>query len=299
MGVLHHRDGGVQPLGSRTLVGRAPGCELQLDDPRVSGEHATVWWTGLGWSVRDLGSRNGTWVDGRRLEPGEAAPLRAGATLSFAGDEAQYVLEDDGPPVAWARSDGGARVQGSGTLLALPDAAAPAVTVYRATGGWLAESAEGTVPVGTGRTVQAEGSEWILSLPDALPPTVETAGPPSLDDIVLRLIVSRDEETVELVLQTPAGERSLGCRSHLDTVLYLARRRLADGHLPEPVQGWVLVEQALDELRITENRLNVHVYRMRQQLAEAGIDDAHRVIERRPRAMQLRLGTARVEVIRP
>lgn len=49
------------------LVGRAPGCDLVLDDPLVSGRHAKVTFSGQQATVEDLRSTNGTFVRGKRL----------------------------------------------------------------------------------------------------------------------------------------------------------------------------------------------------------------------------------------
>jgi len=51
-------------FGRRILVGRAPSADLRLDDPRVSRLHARIEMREDGVSVEDLGSRNGTAVDG-------------------------------------------------------------------------------------------------------------------------------------------------------------------------------------------------------------------------------------------
>lgn len=48
-------------------IGRAPGSVLRLNDHTVSRAHAQLRHTGEGWQLRDLGSANGTWVNGRRL----------------------------------------------------------------------------------------------------------------------------------------------------------------------------------------------------------------------------------------
>ncbi len=54
-------------LGNRThLVGRSEDCDLLLDGMSASRKHFTVQRTDEGWELRDLGSENGTYVDGRR-----------------------------------------------------------------------------------------------------------------------------------------------------------------------------------------------------------------------------------------
>lgn len=52
----------------RTRVGRRPGSELVILHGSVSRDHAELARGGGGWAVRDLGSRNGTRLDGRRVE---------------------------------------------------------------------------------------------------------------------------------------------------------------------------------------------------------------------------------------
>jgi pSer/pThr/pTyr-binding forkhead associated (FHA) protein len=48
------------------IVGRDSGCQLVIDDPLVSRRHAEIEYAEEGWLLRDLGSRNGTFVDGQR-----------------------------------------------------------------------------------------------------------------------------------------------------------------------------------------------------------------------------------------
>jgi hypothetical protein len=49
-------------------VGRAPGCAVLLDDPTVSSLHARLTQVGDQVVIDDLGSRNGTLLNGRRLK---------------------------------------------------------------------------------------------------------------------------------------------------------------------------------------------------------------------------------------
>src|SRR6202022_429959 len=52
-------------------AGRLATLEIVLDDSSVSRRHAEVRATDKGWRVRDLGSTNGTYLNGTRLGPGE------------------------------------------------------------------------------------------------------------------------------------------------------------------------------------------------------------------------------------
>src|SRR5262249_50230239 len=63
------------------VVGRHPACAARLASPRVSRWHCCLTeFDGQVW-VRDLGSTNGTWIDGRRASSGR---LRIGDVLAIA-----------------------------------------------------------------------------------------------------------------------------------------------------------------------------------------------------------------------
>lgn len=75
----------VRMPGRSFIIGRDVDG-WRLPDERVSREHATVSFDGTRWSVRDLGSKNGVFVDGERQEQhlGMLRVLRVGHTLAGA-----------------------------------------------------------------------------------------------------------------------------------------------------------------------------------------------------------------------
>ncbi len=64
---------------SGVLLGRNPECTLVLDDDYASGRHARVYYDGKSWYVEDLGSTNGTHVNGEKITA--PTPLQAGSQL--------------------------------------------------------------------------------------------------------------------------------------------------------------------------------------------------------------------------
>jgi pSer/pThr/pTyr-binding forkhead associated (FHA) protein len=56
------------PPEGKTLIGRSPECQIFLDDVTVSRRHAELERNGDTFSIRDLGSLNGTYVNRRRIE---------------------------------------------------------------------------------------------------------------------------------------------------------------------------------------------------------------------------------------
>jgi FHA domain len=66
--------------GQRVTVGKLRTCVVSLDqDPTVSRMHALLENFGSAWSIRDLGSRNGSYVNGERIT--EERLLRSGDEL--------------------------------------------------------------------------------------------------------------------------------------------------------------------------------------------------------------------------
>ena len=57
-----------EPAEGKTLIGRSPECDIFLDDVTVSRRHAELERTGDTFTIRDLGSLNGTYVNRKRIE---------------------------------------------------------------------------------------------------------------------------------------------------------------------------------------------------------------------------------------
>jgi sigma-B regulation protein RsbU (phosphoserine phosphatase) len=77
--------------GSRVVIGRSPDCDVVLASDSVSRQHAELVAHGDAWSVRDLGSRNGTGVNGVRVN-GER-PLQPGDVIQIDVFEMLYRSE--------------------------------------------------------------------------------------------------------------------------------------------------------------------------------------------------------------
>ncbi|HEU4580067.1 MAG TPA: sigma 54-interacting transcriptional regulator [Polyangiaceae bacterium] len=56
------------PLVSGAIIGRADDCTVQLQSDQVSRQHARVERDGPLWLLKDLGSKNGTWVNRTRVD---------------------------------------------------------------------------------------------------------------------------------------------------------------------------------------------------------------------------------------
>jgi len=79
-----------------TLIGRNESCDLVIDDSQVSRRHCQVSWDGVYCTLEDLGSTNGTFINGQlltaayALHPGDKVQV-ANVVFQFADPQATLV----------------------------------------------------------------------------------------------------------------------------------------------------------------------------------------------------------------
>ena len=77
------------PLANRlaiygeAIIGRGKGCDISIKEDYISAKHAHIWFDDGEWYLEDLGSRNGTAVNGQRIR--EAVILDPEDVISFGG----------------------------------------------------------------------------------------------------------------------------------------------------------------------------------------------------------------------
>ncbi len=72
---------------SRTIVGRGRDADITVDDPGISRKHIEILWNGTRAQVNDLGSTNGSQLDGR---PVKSAPLEPDSVVSIGRTRIAY-----------------------------------------------------------------------------------------------------------------------------------------------------------------------------------------------------------------
>jgi hypothetical protein len=87
---MGHEPGTVFSVGDGATLGRANGSDIHVDDPFASSAHARIFNRGDFMYIEDMGSTNGTYLNGRQLRTAERLKV---ADLVRIGDS-EYRYEE-------------------------------------------------------------------------------------------------------------------------------------------------------------------------------------------------------------
>jgi hypothetical protein len=302
MGRMRRHGDGIQAiLATEHIVGRLPTSHLAIEASFVSAAHALIRWNGQFWEVRDLGSTNGTYVQGGRIAVGEAVRLKAGSEVVFGEPtETWRLIDDRGPTAVAIPLDGGEPSFLTSGTIAIPTPNEPLATIFGEGGSdrWLLEIDDAKTPIQPGQQFVVAGRAWRFECPsDAVSTRASGPLPRRLEEVSLVFEISSDEEHVSLRVEVQQAIQQLGQRASFYLALVLLRQRLAESRAGLAEPGWVEVDTILKMIPdyTSYSHLNVEIYRLRRLLFDAGIEDAARVIERR--RGQIRFGTERAEIL--
>ena len=304
MAQLHNlADGRTCLLEPEHLVGRSALCALRLDVGYVSAQHAILRWTGIEWELKDLGSRNGTFLDGVQLPSGEPSAIKRGALVAFGRLDQRWELVSDEPPQAMIISlTKGEPLPLDHDLLALPSAEDPQATIFRGADGiWTLERPdEAVVRLENQSRFDVGDEQFRFSCPMLVQRTMASEQACETSQLQLVFSVSHDEEHVHVRAEADGVRLDMGTRTHNYVLLTLARHRLSDAAMgvPDTSCGWVYQDDLVQGLSGSSSQLNIDVFRIRKQFAAAGLLNASDIVERRPRTRQLRIGVAKLEIVK-
>lgn len=296
------RDGRIQPLLIDQQVGRSPSCTFRLTETYVSSVHAYIRWSEEAWQIRDLRSRNGTMVNGRRLGEDTPTMIQTGALLVFGDEEERWLAEDMSPPrLRVTPIDGGPGYELRNNMISIPNEESPSCTIYQFGEKWFIDDNDTVRELEPNSTFIHASVALRFECPaDSTYTPLLAKAPPSLIASTLTFVVSPNEEHVSLALNCRGNRVDLGERTYYYLALTLARLRKGS---PDPMSreaGWTDVDDILRKLPEYGNavHLNVDIHRLRKRLGEAGVTDAGRIIERRRGQLRLGVGEIIVEGVR-
>ena len=277
----------------RCLVGRSSLADIVLYSRRASNEHASIGWYSNQWVVRDLGSSNGTLVNGRLLGPRERVVLAVGNTLQFGSEAESVSVVDLAPPAPCAVLVGPQTyVWGQRTLLVLPTEAAPEASVYFSNGSWSVDDGSSTSSPECGDIIHLPSGHWRLLLPDDPDADGFTAGY-ELELRKLELVFRVGPEAVVVHVVQGSADVRLPARACIQTLLTLAQVRRGPQSRND---GWIGTHELAELRACSPEKVNVDVHRLRKLFEEAGVHDAANIVERDD-TKRLRIGVERIREI--
>jgi FHA domain len=85
---MGHEPGTTFDVGEGATFGRSNGADIRVDDPFASSAHARIFDRGGFMYIEDMGSTNGTYLNGRQLKTAER--LAMGDTIRIGDSEYRY-----------------------------------------------------------------------------------------------------------------------------------------------------------------------------------------------------------------
>ena len=258
------------------LFGRhSTSNSTQLKNSEASRLHAIISWCGERWTLKDS-SVNGTFLNGQKLSSDSSRVLTMGDKINFGCLQSDsWELEDVSEPknMLIPISPGLDTIELK-TFVVLPSEEQPEITLYlNEEGQWICESGSGSSPLSSGDLVGANQSIWrfVESKPTEVTQSLTDAPAVKAVKIAFAFEVSQNEEHISLVLSVEDVEVNLGTRSHHYLLLVLARQRLVDKEqgLKAGEQGWLNKDVLCKMLGLSENHINIQIYRFRKQVVSA------------------------------
>ena len=83
-------------------LGRSEECQISLPDPLCSRVHSEVWFDDGRWKIRDVESRNGTYVNGQKIDE---AVIDEGHNIRVGSVEFEFHLADNPPTLVNSLTD--------------------------------------------------------------------------------------------------------------------------------------------------------------------------------------------------
>ncbi len=274
------------PLAPHHTFGRlGSAVDTHLDKPYVSKLHAAIEWNSRHWRIKNLGL-NGTWVNGIALEQGNSQELNLNDVIHFAKlTDAGFQVMDLTPPADMLWPLDLTHIEGIIQPLylthyhLLPDAHLPELALYydEQDQQWYLETINDEQephrrPLHSGDKVQINNMPWKFMRAQIYGPTEAHSHPlQKLNDLEFVFNLSLDEETTQLELHLHQQTIDLAVRSHHYLLLQLARHRAKDAAkgLDDKSQGWIYADQLGSELGLDATHMNIHIFRLRKQLADS------------------------------
>ncbi|MCO7225589.1 FHA domain-containing protein [Pleionea sp. CnH1-48] len=263
------------------IVGRdANAADTLISHPGSSRLHCVMRWQSGHWFVTDE-SKNGCFINGKRIEKGHSLCLNKGDVFSTCKDNSvAWVLEDDSEPrPILVHKESSTSIE-LDELNILPSEEQPDCQIIKQGQQWFFEKDNEHQEIKEGFSFIMDGKLWHF-YPNFLLQETELFSDQEQEIPQIIFDVSRNEEHVGVVLRVQNEEFNLGRKIYHYLMLELARHRLEDKDAKESDRGWLSNDLMLHTLGIDMNNFNIQIYRARKALKEFSPYWSQHLFERR------------------
>ena len=276
------------------IIGRDPNAaDTLIAHPGSSRLHCVLRWQAGHWFVTDE-SKNGCFINGKKMEKGRSLCLKKGDIFSTCKDNSSaWRLEDESVPKPAILNRESSQWIELDALNLLPDESAPECQIIQQDHSWFFEQAHEHFAIQEGFSFLMRGERWTF-YPNFLLQETECFSEVEREVPEIIFDVSRNEEHIGITLRLKTEEFNLGRKTYHYLLLELARYWLEDKDAPISDRGWMSNDLILHNLGIDINHFNIQIYRARKALKEYSPDWSQHLIERR--RGEVRLHECQIEI---
>lgn len=260
-------------LNSQHIFGRSPHSSTQLDARDVSKSHATLYWQGGLWHIKDH-SRNGTVISGKFLH-NSVERLAKGQTIQFGKDPTtQWKVKDIAPPLNYLELLGSTpMIIPLESYYALPNEETPEIAFFcTADRQWKAEQAGETFEPEHHQVFVCNNEEWRFVRNELVDETVDYGR--IKQNAWFEFTLSADQEKINIQITVNELAMDMGEHAYNYMLLALARKRKEDidAGIDGKDQGWQSIDALTYELskeelkEVDQYNLNLRIHRLRKGL---------------------------------
>lgn len=260
-------------LNSQHIFGRSPHSSTQLEARDVSKSHATLYWQGGLWHIKDH-SRNGTVINGSFLH-NSVARLSKGQVVQFGKENStQWKVVDVAPPLNYlVPLNGKNDIIPLESYYTLPNEENPEISFFCTPDRqWKAERAGETIELEHNQVFEYNSESWRFVRNELVDETVDYGR--IKEHAWFEFALSADQEQINIKIVVNELAMDLGERSYNYMLLALARKRLEhmEAGYDANEQGWITIDSLTHELskeelkEVDQYNLNLRIHRLRKGL---------------------------------
>ena len=265
-------------LHTEHVFGRkSSAANSSLISDLISRKHCCIQWDGTRWVIKDY-SRNGTWINNRKIKANTKAVLKPNDLISLGGDDSNgisyQVINIDRPRSLIYRAHPSLQIIPIEDSNLIPDPMSPDYGLYYCYGrkGWFSQvfntennstTQNEKGPYNYGDEIFHAGNRWTIFLLDQDPASGSPPRQPisSIDDTEFQIRFNKREDDIRINLIAKESEFELEPQAYTSIIAHLINLQ------QQAKDGWVLFQQLSKSTGKSQEILNLQLFMFHHHLA--------------------------------